>query len=489
METQSRVNIILGPPGTGKTTTLLNIVDEAIESGTPPERIAYLAFTRKAAYEAQERAMARFGIDESRLPFFRTLHSLAFRQLGIQRDEVMTESHLRKLGRTLGVEFRGVYDDAVHMPIGDGLGDKCARVEALSRVRMCSIEQQYAISNESDLTLHACQQFAEVSKRYKHENGLLDFTDMLERYDTELDVDICIFDEAQDLSSLQYKMAINLSKAASKIYIAGDDDQAIFGWAGADIRKFLSLKGNRIVLPQSYRTPSSIHNFSKAICSRIKTRYDKEWNPREERGNVEWVAHEEELDLSGGESWMLLSRSKFFLTRFKKICQQQGYAYKMFGASSTDTSETRAIISWEGMRKGKSISVSEAKNLIQFIPTKIKLPDLQSYTLKDFGFGSDAKQHNWMTMLRNIAPDEREYLRACLHNGEKFGDEPRITISTIHQVKGGEADNVALVTDMGGLSWKASTTDEEIRVWYVAATRARKNLFLVRPRTLKFFDM
>ena len=89
----SRVNIILGPPGTGKTTTLLNTVDEAIESGIPPERIAYLAFTRKAAYEAQERAIERFNFDEERLPFFRTLHSLAFRQLGIQRDEVMTEEH------------------------------------------------------------------------------------------------------------------------------------------------------------------------------------------------------------------------------------------------------------------------------------------------------------------------------------------------------------------------------------------------------------
>ena len=80
----SRVNIILGPPGTGKTTTLLNVVDEAISSGMPPEKIAYLAFTRKAAYEAQERAMARFNIDSDRLPYFRTLHSLAFKKLGIQ---------------------------------------------------------------------------------------------------------------------------------------------------------------------------------------------------------------------------------------------------------------------------------------------------------------------------------------------------------------------------------------------------------------------
>ena len=101
---QSRVNIILGPPGTGKTTTLLNIVDEAIESGVPPERIAYLAFTRKAAYEAQSRAMVRFNIDEDKLPYFRTLHSLAFRQLGIQRDEVMTENHYRKFGKALSSE-------------------------------------------------------------------------------------------------------------------------------------------------------------------------------------------------------------------------------------------------------------------------------------------------------------------------------------------------------------------------------------------------
>jgi superfamily I DNA/RNA helicase len=485
----SRVNVILGPPGTGKTTTLLNVVDEAIESGTPPERIAYLAFTRKAAYEAQERAMARFNIDVDRLPYFRTLHSLAFKQLGIQRDEVMTEDSYCQLGKSLGIEFRGIYDDVTHIPIGDGLGDKCARIEALSRVRMCDIETQYNLSNVPDLTLHACNQYSSAIKKYKQEKGLLDFTDMLEKYDGELDVDICIFDEAQDLSSLQYKMAIQLSQSADKVYIAGDDDQAIFGWAGADVTKFLSLKGKRHILPNSYRIPSEVHKLSSSLVKRIKLRYEKEWLPRKDKGNVEWVAHEEEINLSKTGSWMLLSRSKFLLGRLKKICRQQGYGYKMGGKSSIDNEFTRAILAWEKLRKDIKISITEAKNLIRFIPQKISLPTKEVYLMKDLGFADAAKQHDWMTVLRNMPPEEREYLRACLRNKEKFGEEPRIIISTIHQVKGGEADNVALVTDMGKLSWLNSASDEEIRVWYVAITRARKNLFLIRPRTIKFFDL
>ena len=483
------VQIILGPPGTGKTTTLLNIVEQSLARGIEPQRIAYLAFTRKAAHEAQERAMEKFGFDTGRFPFFRTLHSLAFKRLGLKRDEIMTDKHFRNIGKAMGIEFKGIYDEDLGVHIGMGLGDKCSRVESLSRVGLRSLEKQYEYINENDLSLHAVKQYSEALQKYKKQNKLLDFTDMLEKFHEPLPIDICIIDEAQDLSSLQYKMAITASQYAKEVYIAGDDDQAIFGWAGADVKKFLSLKGDQVILPQSFRVPHSIYKLATDVVGRIKNRYVKPYTSKLDKGEVEYVSDEQEIDFSKDGTWLCMGRSKYTLYRLKQVVRQQGYGYIYNGKSSLDTDETRAIMAWESMRKNNEISLFDAKNLAKYFTFKVKIRAKESYTLEDFGLPPESIQRDWMEILKGIPPDEREYLRSCMRNGERFKDKPRITISTIHQSKGGEADNVVLLTDMGRLSWNSLGNDEENRVWYVALTRAKENLFLVRPRGLRYFNI
>ena len=97
--------IVLGPPGTGKTTTLLNEVDKYLKQ-TDPDKIGYFSFTQKAAYEARDRAMSKFNFSEDDLPYFRTLHSLAFRMLGVKKERVMKHSDYREFGLKCGIPIK-----------------------------------------------------------------------------------------------------------------------------------------------------------------------------------------------------------------------------------------------------------------------------------------------------------------------------------------------------------------------------------------------
>jgi superfamily I DNA/RNA helicase len=139
--------IVLGPPGTGKTTTLLNEVDKHLKN-TDPNKIGFFSFTQKAAYEARDRAMDKFNFSEDDLPYFRTLHSLAFRRLGIKKEQVMQRRHYADLGKKINMRIDyNEYDEEQ-----TGLfttNSEYLRIIQLAKLRNITPEQQYNLKEHS----------------------------------------------------------------------------------------------------------------------------------------------------------------------------------------------------------------------------------------------------------------------------------------------------------------------------------------------------
>ena len=87
-----RITKYFGPPGTGKTTTLMNIIEDYLDKGTPPEKIAFISFSVKAAEEGKNRAHLRFGLGFDEMPYFCTSHAFCKRIMGI--SQVMNGRHV-----------------------------------------------------------------------------------------------------------------------------------------------------------------------------------------------------------------------------------------------------------------------------------------------------------------------------------------------------------------------------------------------------------
>ena len=493
---------IFGPPGTGKTTTLLNMVDDAIQKGIAPERIAFLAFTRKAATEAKDRAAERFNLDPKKdLIFFRTLHSLALTMTDIRREQVMQNEHYKELGQSIGVTLGGVNDADVDddLPSLITSSDPILGLINLARLRKTDLRQQYNLSNiETDW--NTVNFVARSLRDYKDAMGLYDFTDMLEHFAQGADkfcpsFDLCFLDEAQDLSPLQWDIAHILDQHSKRMYCAGDDDQAIYRWAGADVDHFINLPGGSEILSQSYRIPRSVHHIAENVVRRISRRFPKVYQPREEQGQVARISTINALDMTQG-SWLILSQAAYHLQPVYNDLRSGGYLFTYRGKRSISEKVSEAINGWEQLRKEREVSGKVARMIYSYMSTGNrvargykKLPNLDDTDLvrmeelvANHGLLA-TKEMIWSEAMDKLPETDRAYITALLRRGEKFNGTPRITASTIHGSKGGEADNVVLFTDLSPAADNEMriNPDDLHRVFYVGVTRAKKNLFIVEP--------
>ena len=485
--------IVLGPPGTGKTTTLLNKVNSYLKN-TDPDKIGYFAFTQKAAHEARDRAIRDFNLTEDDLPYFRTLHSLAFRKLGLKKDQVMQGRHYKDLGSKLG--FPVTYADYQEDQGGIFTSDsEYLRIIQLAQLRNITAEQQFDLAEHTqDLERDQLRIIANELIRYKKEYNLIDFNDMIldfTKSDLSPKFDVVFIDEAQDLSLMQWDMARSIWNKTKDSFIAGDDDQAIFRWAGADVDSFITLKGEYYPLTQSYRIPAKVHNLAMSIINKIKNRIDKTWKPKTNEGTLHRHFDVDSIDMRTGD-WLVLSRTRHMLNDIEESLYRQGLYYKNRYKRNDEQDLHSAATAWESVLKGHPLSYKQVENISKYMSDK----HWQKKKIKGMAKGSFYNidqlvndyglqiKTTWYEAFDNAGQTRVNYLRKMRKNGEKLNEKPRIELSTIHAAKGGEATNVVLMTDLTQNTMKGyeRNPDDENRLFYVGATRTKENLHIVEPK-------
>ena len=503
--------IILGPPGTGKTEYLLKRVEEELANGTYPNRIGYFAYTVKAADEARTRAMNRFEeLNKKDFLYFRTLHSLAFKQLGLSKDDVMGDAHYKELSSLLGIKLSNT--NRRMDSFGTGMQDDIfAQVIDLSRARNVSLRQQFQEVGHLDCGWMKLKYIADGITEYKKKRKLYDFTDMIIEFvaratleDLVPDLDVLIIDEAQDLLPIQWEMVKILMGNSERTYIAGDDDQSIFKWAGASPEDLIGLKGDRYILDQSHRIPKKIHNAATALISRVEKRIPKLWKAKDEEGDIQFHNMREAVyQLMGEGEWLIMTRDNYTLEQISEDLRQRGLFFSRFKTPSVSEKKLKAINGWTNLaQRDKKLTLDEVKTIYHYLSVRVgveygykNMSDADPEALYDYehlvmNHGLLVPQEKiWHEALDRMPMREVVYIVAALRRKENLNRAPRINISTIHGAKGGEADNVMLLTDMPRKADESyyKNPDDERRVFYVGMTRAKKALHIVHSQSEREF--
>ena len=399
----------------------------------------------------------------------------------------MQDEHYEDIGRKLGIEVT-VYSNGEEKTGFVDSDSEYFNIINAARIKNVSIQEEYDTDMYSeDIDKHQLQIFKDEVDNYKQAYGLVDFTDMIERFNlSELcpKYDVVFIDEAQDLSPIQWKMYDILKKNSKHVILAGDDDQAIYGWAGADVKRFQDEPAKDIILPQSYRVPDTIQKIADQILDRIpdNRRIKKQWAPRPESGTVNHITSIEDAPLHKGD-WLILARTNDKLIKLKPLLKDMAIYFEIKGRKSYKTRLYTAIKNYTRWTNGDKLSLSECKDLLEFLEEDINITEERMYDLFEWGYPRTVE---WYEVFKTD-PEESLYIREMLRLKEELSKPARVKLSTIHAAKGGEATNVLIILDntkkiRDAVDKSDDKHDEEHRVWYVGVTRTKQNLYIMTAK-------
>lgn len=467
--------ILVAGPGTGKTHTLVSKLEYLLRAGTPASSILALTFTNKAAFEIN----SRLGISPK--PLITTFHGLAYQKLSDKQkqklitDELEREAFIIKALRQ--TEF------------------KLSPREAGLLISLAKIGQS---KNKTALSL------TKAYMRILAQEKKIDYDDLLVNFQPREKYKYIFIDEFQDTNRLQYEKAKNMLASDGLLQVIGDPFQNIYTFRGATPDLFEKFQAEfnpkRLKLTKTYRSSKKITRFANSFYEQrnLKTKITNE-------GKVVLI----ETPSRYSEADCIIEKIKYLvggvdLINASDILQDAETDFS--GIAVIFRSHFRGRIVEKKLRTnnipiqkagGGSIWASAVgKSYIEYARQNPQANPLN--LLQDIKMPADyaAGLRSYLFRFEKVTEFLGEY--ECLKQSD-FVDlrANAVSLLTMHASKGLEFETVFLIgledqyMPMILKSEKPSRErlKEEKRLFYVACTRAKQNLFLLhtKPRS-RFFN-
>lgn len=291
----------------------------------------------------------------------------------------------------------------------------------------------------------------------------------------------CVVHNCQDLTALQWQVCMKAFAGAERIRCFGDDFQCLYTYNGAAPELLVEMASHYETVKHetSYRLPRKVYEFARGITDVIQEKVEKDYRPATDReGFVRELADRnvlarvirDDLRANGPKPgrWYLLFRTNCFIADMAKTLEQFIVPYHTVKGFCIPKRELARIERYYNFRKE---GFGSAESRARFAG---------EYKIKDF--------NESFTESELIPGRERYFFQDLV---DAYGikalkamcdmDEPWLLLSTVHRVKGGEADYTAMFMDCTRVVSENMTlsADDELRVLYVGCTRCREGLYLI----------
>ncbi len=589
---QDKKVLLVAPPGSGKTTVLLQKIQEILRAGVDPSKVLVLTFSKAAALNMKDRFMRM----SSQVPWFGTIHAFCYRELAGRQFKIISETAQFKAMEPLSAKYH-LAPEEIRRVLGEISRTKTAVHEQAdfckgwagtagagetAETAETAATTAAAVMGESLSGLYPEKFMAEAKScylNYKADNHLLDFDDLEEEFTGKLRdhdyaaalknrYDWVLVDEFQDLNAIQLGIVRAISQE-SYFFGVGDEDQCIYEFRGSDSRAMVNFQeyfpdGRKLYLKYNYRSSATIVACANSIIVHNLLRNNKVIvNSRRDETKIRLLQVKDEADqarrlgelvlkIPPAQSLAVIMRTNGEMEPVMRELFRQGTGFSlrdhpynyyerrlvkdltayMAFARTGDRAALLQIIQKpgrnlpgsliEGLRRDltrppseimKKYATSAAlrETVLTFLERVKKITAMSPVQAVDWIiFGLDYAHYLEKLALNNNS-SIHEYLREAeefkakiagfreIEDYLKFYGEfnrvmqlpnqtsERLILSTMHGTKGMEFDTVFILNAVDGIMphEKALPGDEsERRLFYVAVTRARNDLFLMVPKIL-----